>query len=331
MNSKEDEPAIFEYDIVFSAPPLFGSRSEFEMRFEEVMSLVKPDLVIPCRDEDVAFLAGLAEERPVLRDRLLCGANAVAGSMLDKGQSWTFSQTHGLPFAPVVAADADTTLVEAFIQQHGFPVIAKPRRGFASQGVRLVLGHEQLDALLGKPDLILQQFLGDPRPVKKYMAGIQKEGIPLFHSFEETKTSVQGCIGPDGTVGGVFVTQNMMRQGKSECVEISEDSAALFEGTRWVAKLAELGWKGPINIQCQRDADGKLMIYEYNGRFTGATSARVLLGFDEVGITLKMWLGDQFPASGISSLNRVVVRAPMSRPVEVEKVNLLHAAGYWRP
>ena len=71
MNSKEDEPAIFEYDIVFSAPPLVASSSEFEHRFEEVMSLVKPDLVIPCRDEDVAFLAELAEKRPALSDRLL--------------------------------------------------------------------------------------------------------------------------------------------------------------------------------------------------------------------------------------------------------------------
>jgi hypothetical protein len=55
--------------------------------------------------------------------------------------------------------------------------------------------------------------------------------------------------------------------------------------------LAAQGWRGPMNIQCQPDASGRLMIHEFNARFTGATAARHLLGHDEVGIALASFIG----------------------------------------
>lgn len=330
MNSIDDEPAIFDYDTVFFAPSLVDARKEFEQRFEEVLSIVNPDLVIPCRDEDVVFISGLAEKRPDLCARLLCGSLDIAVSMLDKWLSWEFSKTHDLPFAPCISTNTDSNLIHDFMKRYGLPMIAKPRTGFASKGVKLLFKESQLDALIGRPDYILQKYLGDPSKVREYLCEVEKEGMPLFHSLEETKISVQGCIGPNGEIGGVLVTRHVMREGKSERVELCEDDSIEQQGLQWITKIAAAGWKGALNIQCQRDQEGNLSIYEYNGRFTGATSGRILLGFDEVGITLGLWLGNHFPESGITAGNNTVVRTPLSRVVDLLKVNQIRQQGYWQ-
>lgn len=329
MNSKDDEPAIFDYDTVFFAPSLVESRRNFEKRFDEVLAIVNPDLIIPCRDEDVAFIAELTEKRPELRARLLCGSLDIAIAMLDKWLSWEFSQAHDLPFAPCISTNADIKLIRNFMKRYGLPMIAKPRTGFASKGVKLLFKESQLDTLVGRPDYILQQYLGNPSLVHEYVHQLEKEGMPLFHSVEETKISVQGCIGPNGEIGGVLVTQHVMRQGKSECVELCDDDDAVLQGFQWITTIAAAGWKGSLNIQCQRDQNGNLFIYEYNGRFTGATSGRILLGFDEVGITLGLWLGNKFPQSGIATGNTTVVRTPVSRVVDLHKVSQIRQQGYW--
>jgi hypothetical protein len=330
INCIDDEPAIFDYDSVFLAPSLVEARKKFEERFDEVLSIVNPDLIVPCRDEDVVFISELAKKRPDLQPRLLCGSLEIAVSMLDKWLSWEFSNTHGLPFVPTIPTNTDINSIHVFWETYGLPMLAKPRTGFASRGVKLLFKKSQLDALVGRPDYILQQYLGDQGIVHEYLHHVEKEGMLLFHSLEEIKISVQGCIGPKGEVGGILVTQHVMRQGKSERIELCEDDMVLQQGFQWVEKIAAAGWRGPINIQCQRNQVGKLSIYEYNGRFTGATSGRTLLGFDEVGITLGLWLGKQFPQSGINKGNQTVVRTPVSRVVDLTKVKKLRLQGYWQ-
>jgi len=329
MNSKADEPAIFDYDETYLAPPLVDNKEAFQTFFEDILVRVKPDVVIPCRDEDVAFLAEMASQRPELRHQLLCGDIDIARSMLDKASSWTFSKAHGLPFAAVIETNANIKEIHAFVAEHGLPILAKPRKGFASQGVRILSEQVQLEALIGRDDYILQRYLGDPAIVAEYSSQLVQQGIPLFHTFEETKISVQGCIGPNGELGGVFVTENIMQQGKSAFVSTSNDAIASTLASEWVATFANAGWRGPINIQCQRDQDGNIAIYEYNGRFTGATSARILLGFDEVGITLGLWLGDTFPKSGIDASNNAVVRTPVSRAVDTNRIQTLEKHQFW--
>jgi hypothetical protein len=43
--------------------------------------------------------------------------------------------------------------------------------------------------------------------------------------------------------------------------------------------------------------EGDYAIYEYNGRYTGATGARQLLGYDEVGMGLEHFGGIRLPES----------------------------------
>lgn len=330
-NSRADEPTLFDFDGAFLTPSVATDPDAFDQRFDTILSKTKPDLVIPCRDDDVAFIAARADRVTSESHRYLCGASEIAAALLDKWESWRFSDLHGLPFAPTIRADSAPGELMAFVRAHSFPLIAKPIKGFASRGVVLILNQGQLDRLTGRKDCIVQAYLGDPDRVQSYAASVTNDGVPLFHTFEEVKHSIQGCISPEGKVSGLMVSRNLMRFGRSERVEIETAAEFLAEGTKWVTAFADAGWRGPVNIQCQRGRDGKLAIYEYNGRFTGATSARSLLGFDEVGMVMRDWLGYELRPVPAQSGTLTVIRSMTSRALDLDKVAKLTQLLEWRP
>lgn len=331
VNSIATEPSLFDFDEAYLSGNLRDDPEKFRQRFMEVLAAVDPHLVIPCRDDDVAFLARLGESLPQESARFLCGASRPAEAMLDKESSWSFSRRHGLPYAPTMSTEAAAASVAGFADEHGFPLLAKPRQGFASHGVFLVLDQAQLDRAIGRPGYVLQKYVGDAAPVLSYARNVVTEGVPLFHTFETIKLSIQAFIAPDGLTAGVFATRNTMRQGRSERVVKDDDPELAALGARCARVFSELGWRGPLNIQCQRTPTGDLTIYEYNGRFTGATAARYLMGYDEIGIALRTFCGLCMGTSqsGTGHPRVEVVRLQCSRSADPAQVMRLMQDGYW--
>ena len=327
-SSVPNEAAVFDFDAVYLAPETRRQPEAFAARFGEVLANYQPDLVIPCRDDDVVFLAEQRLRAPALARRFLCGDAAVAAAMFDKLESARFSALHGLPFAPTLGANADYDAARRFAAEHGFPLISKPRRGFASHGVRLILDARQLQKACAQTDHVLQKYVGDADKVRQLAEEIASRGIALFHTLEETKLSIQASISPDGQVTQVFAFDNVMRLGRSESVRIVDDAHLVATGTKWAAAFARAGWRGPLNIQGHRGAGGALTIFEYNGRFTGSTAARALLGFDEVGVALRDWLGLVLaPAGPVPA--REVIMYPKGRALEPANAERLLREGYW--
>ncbi len=327
-NSVADDPFVFEFDRVYLVPEVRAQPLAHAARFADVVEHFEPDLVVPCRDDDVSFLADWRASHPSLAHRLLCGDAAVASAMLDKMESSRFSAAHGLPFVPTLAVDGDVDAAMRFAAVHGWPLIAKPRRGFASRGVRLVLDEHQLRRVCGQADTVVQRYVGDAGAVRRAADDISEYGLPLFFTLEDTKLSLQACIGPHGEVTAAFASGNVMRMGRSERVHVVDDAALTELARRWAGVFAQAGWRGPLNIQCQRDQCGAVAIYEYNGRFTGATAARQRLGFDEVGYVMCDWLG--FAAASTSgNPAREVLRYLVGRPRRAEDARRLLDHRYW--
>ncbi|NWG73399.1 MAG: hypothetical protein HXY24_02115 [Rubrivivax sp.] len=252
----------------------------------------------------------------------------MASAMLDKLQSAHFSAAHGLPFVPTLEADGDVDRARRFAATHGWPLIAKPRRGFASRGVRLLFTDHQLERACATPDTVIQKYVGDGAAVRRMADDMAERGLPLFFTTEETKLSLQACIGPDGAVTAAFASGNVMRMGRSEAVQLVDDAALVEFAARWAQVFAQAGWRGPLNIQCQRDSDGAVAIYEYNGRFTGATAARQLLGFDEVRCVLRDWLGCDAGGPTFAPA-REVLRYLVGRPRRDDDARRLLRDGCW--
>lgn len=314
LNSVPEEPSLFEFDEVYLSPELGSQESDFLEFFSKLISDIQPDFVIPCRDEDVYFLAKWkANNDQLTPNSILSGSIPVAESFLDKWKSYKLSESLGLPFAKTISSEDEEPSILNFAMAVGYPLIAKPKMGFASRGVFLITEENQLRAFIGLKNYIIQEYLGSPTKIADYLEGIKIQGIPLFHSFEETKISVQASIGPNGQLGGYVVTTHLMKQGVSTQIKRCLDESILYQAQNWIHSLIKAGWVGPLNIQCQLDQNQKLVIYEFNGRFTGATSARYFLGYDELGILLQLWKGIDvkfdFGNVPISSVKRV----PMSK------------------
>ena len=324
------EPAIFDADAVYLVPPTAAEPDAFERRLIDIIARESIDLVIPCRDDDVAFLASLRDRRPDLASRLLCGSATAARVIADKWLSAEFCARNGLPFAPSIAEGGSDERAQ-FARRHGYPLVAKPRRGYASQDVYLISNDAQFGRVLAREGWIVQKYLGDPRTVAEYLAGLEIHGVPLYHTFQGLKHSIQALIAPDGSVTHVICTRNAMVMRRSKRVEADREPVSLEIGAQCGRAFAAAGWRGPLNIQCQRAADGALFIHEFNGRFTGATVDRWLLGFDEVGPAIECFTGVRIDVDTASAPAAIeVFESLVARGVDSRDVETLNRDGVWR-
>jgi hypothetical protein len=157
--------------------------------------------------------------------------------------------------------------------------------------VLLLSNLEQLQAALTEHDILLQRYIGRGEILETFLTNARQHGQPLFYSLEQSKYSIQTYIDRDGSVEPLCFTLNRMEQGLSRSVERIENERLRIVGEDWALALAEAGWRGPLNIQCQQDKDGGFVAFELNGRFTGATAARYCLGHDELSYLLWDRLG----------------------------------------
>ena len=78
-----------------------------------------------------------------------------------------------------------------------------------------------------------------------------------------------------------------MKNGISFEVSRNYDSSLESLARDCSQKFHQIGVRGPLNIQLQRSQEGGFKIFEFNCRFTGATSARFLLGYNELDLLLR--------------------------------------------
>jgi carbamoyl-phosphate synthase large subunit len=329
-SSVVDEPALFDFDAVYRVPVTAADPAGFETRLLAILAGEAIDLVIPCRDDDVVFLAGLRDRRPELAPRLLCGSSEAALAISDKWLGYSFCRRHGLPFVETLCR-ASAGDREAFIRAGGLPCIAKPRRGFASRDVRLLWTAAQLEAALADPQCVVQRFIGEPGVVAGYLDRIQEQGLPLTHTFKTWKHSIQVLVGPEGGTVHVIATRNRLDMPRAKEVTADPEPASRELGERCAAAFSAAGWRGPLNIQCQKAPDGALAIHEFNGRFTGATAVRWRLGFDEVGAAIAAFTGRPVDAApGAQPPASIALEGLASRAADPADVAALAREGSWR-
>jgi carbamoyl-phosphate synthase large subunit len=303
---------------------------DFAPRLLEIIASERIDLVVPCRDDDVLMLAALRERRPDLANRVLAGSVDAARAICDKADGYAFSARHDLPFAPTLV-DAGPDARAAFVREHGFPLIVKPRRGYASLGVYLVWNGRQLEHAFARTGTVAQKLLGDPHVLARFLDAVEREGMPLFHTFQGLRHSIQVLIAPDGSLADVMCMLLQSDRRRSKKVMRDPEPAARDIGERCGAAFAAAGWRGPLNIQCQKDGNGRLLIHEYNGRFTGATLVRWHLGFDEVGMTIAAFTGRGIGAAPFTpaSASREIFETVEARWANPGDVAILARDGVW--
>ncbi len=166
-----------------------------------------------------------------------------------------------------------------------FPLIAKPRKGFASKGIEIILSEDDFYRIT--QDHIIQELAiprqGDPFR-ESYLAQISKGINP-----QTSEISVQVVTDRKGDVIGKMASYNKLKNGVPIEIIPYESDYVWSEINKLIPTLKELGHKGPLNIQGRWTDDG-LKIFEMNARFTGITGLRAIMGFNEVESCIKEWL-----------------------------------------
>ncbi|MEM1337335.1 MAG: hypothetical protein AAF634_09200 [Bacteroidota bacterium] len=288
-NASADAP-LYDCDKIYLTPLSELPPSDYADELSKIIAQEAPDLVIPGRDIDIIVLALLKERFPDISDRFVVGVADLAQLMEDKWLSYAFAKKAGLPFAETMIYDWKNNKndIISFAKKHGFPLIAKPRKGFASKAVSFIVNQDQLSKIPSDGNMIIQEYLGDGSKIIAFHKLINQNGLPLFYSLEELKYSMQMYVGKSGSLMGSIVTKHAMKNGVSVAVHIYENHGLDELIETYYNGFAKNGWYGPINVQLQRsNKTGELRAYEFNGRFTGATAGRYILGYDEVGFALE--------------------------------------------
>jgi carbamoyl-phosphate synthase large subunit len=324
-NSVADAAGNFSADVTYLVPPA-ASETAYVTAIQRLIDEEKPDLVIPSRDDDILVLARM-KERLGSRSPLLVGSIAAAEIMNDKKKSAEFAGRHGLPFAPTVDALRDA---QPIIEQYGFPLIGKPRCGNGARGVTILCSEAELArAFARRPDLVVQPFFDLPPEAPQLLASFDA-GLPFFFSFpERSQYALELFIGPDGVCSEPWACRNTQIGGRSVRSERVHDHHLISLGEQYGQAMKQEGWMGPINIQTKRTSEQTFVAFEMNGRFSGGTAARTLMGFDLVGMAIRGFVpSSDFPAP-TTEPTELVEKALTTSPLPTASQEELERTGRW--
>jgi hypothetical protein len=324
-NSEAEAVNNYLCDDVRRVPPTLASEA-FRATLAAIGKVEAPDLWIPTRDEDVIALAHLAAE-VVLPGRALVGSVAAAEIIGDKWASACLAAERGLAVAPT-ANTLDAALELAAI--HGFPLIGKPCRGYGSRGTRFVFDREQLARLFAEGDFVAQVLISPAAGWRERLPDFSA-GCPLWFSYVDPGQYASQWLVWGDRVIEVGATLNTMVCGRPERSVRVDDPALSETAGAYAAALATLGWQGPLNVQCRRDAQGRYHMFELAGRFAGGLGGRECLGIEETRIVLDAVFPGEFPARGAGdALPCVAIKASRTLGLKADAMQDFERHGRWR-
>ena len=177
-NSEAETPHLFHCDQAHLLPSI--THPDYPMAFEHLLTQRTPDIILPGRDDDVVFLAQFRAQHPEWAHAIPCGQADIARIIHDKYTCFQLAQTQGLPFAhSFLYTHPPHETLETFLAQVSFPLLAKPRQGFGSQGILFIENREHLERLGSTQELLLQEYLEPPETLTPYFEQYH-QGMPLF-------------------------------------------------------------------------------------------------------------------------------------------------------
>mgnify|MGYP002631146320 CR=1 FL=1 len=226
-----------------------------------------PWLIKVCKDEKVDVVLSGAE--PVLHI-LSIHKNEIEGQTQafclvsdpvtfqigdDKLRTCQWLDSQGLR-TPRYADASDQQAVSTLIEECGYPLIAKPRKGGGAHGIFSVQKVEDAILAADKGGYLLQEYVGTED--EEYTVGC----------FCDRHQNIRGSI----------VMKRDLLAGTTFRAVIGDFPEMRQEAESITAALAPMG---PCNIQMRLDKYGPVC-FEINARFSGTTPMRAHFGFNEV-------------------------------------------------
>lgn len=327
-NSVADAANNFRCDSMHLVSPA----AELENFTADLVRLIKqeqPGIIIPGRDDDIEIVASIREQYFPDSQSFLCGSVGFASIMADKVKSSAFAQAHQLPFAASLETGLENSrdCAQQLVEEYGFPLIAKPKRGYGSLGIWVVCDDGQLDEVCKLDDYALQPLIGHDRAIHLETT----YGLPFVWAVPENSLyAAQVLIDRQGKIISSLGFVSTMVMGKCERISKVDDPELTQAAHDFAEQAIACGWRGPFNIQFKKDPDHGYQAIEMNGRFSGGTSARRHLGLDEVRLLLNEWAGEEIiPDDPELLVTRTVARSLTDFPIPAQHAETLETRRTW--
>ena len=327
-NSEAFCAGVFDCESAWLTPPV-SDRAAFEARLIEIVESEGPALILPGRDDDLPVLAAMHARLAELSAFALVGSPKAVDICGDKYHTATVLRAARLPFAETAASREE---IEALLASCGFPLFAKPRRGYGSRGLRVLFDRGDIEAVLAcGAEMVVQEFLV-PRSWNKTHAEVTRadtERDVMFHLEDDFVAQV--LLGRDGQVLGVIMTRFSHADGVSMNVEVLDEPSLEAAARECAELLGRHGLIGPCEVTGRLLADGDWRIFEVNARFTGHTVMRVAFGFNEVEAAWRHFVeGEETPGCLTFDRNVVACRYMTETFVRKDDLDELRQHGKWR-
>jgi hypothetical protein len=280
-NSEPGAVNNFRMDVCYLAPKAVERAAAFRL-LDDLVQRHAPDLIVPTRDDDVVLLAHWAAGRTDAR--ALVGSAAMAEVIRDKWSSCAWAHKNGLPFA---RSAIDAAGVARLREAVGLPLIAKPRDGFGSNGVRMLLSDEHVRAALAAGGQIVQEPLDPPRVLTP---DDLQGGMPLWFAPTQPGSALALVLLNDSGCRFVAAWQSSHIRGAAVDTRLLQDAALERLAMDYGEVARRDGWRGLFSLQARPNAAGQPVPIELAGRFMGGTNALHRLGIPVAAIVLREFI-----------------------------------------
>ncbi len=192
----------------------------------------------------------------------------VSDICFDKYRTVSFSMEYGFD-APQTYLDLAQALQAIDEGQLAFPVVVKPRRGFASQNLFWARNGSELEVFFHYASNML---------IQEAVAG-QEYHLDIL-------TDLEGQV-----VAVVPKRKVAMRAGETDQAQVCDTPELMDWGLRLGTALGDLGHVGPLDVDVFVDG-GRIVILEMNPRFGGGYPASHLAAADFPALILNMVRGE---------------------------------------
>lgn len=245
----------------------FASDPKYFERVEQIIAEEKIDIILVGTDTELPLFA---ERKVQLEEKfgvkVVVSSTEVIEITNDKWLTAEFLRKNNFPF-PLSALTTDAAQIENLKMKGNFPFIAKPVDGARSKGIEIVNNESDLERICSyNNNLVVQELLGD-----------------------EHGEYTTGCLVVGGKCVAITSLVRDLRDGNTwRAYRYGEEN---FDDT--IALIAEaLQVEGPANFQ-YRIREGKPVVFEINGRFSGTTPLRMMFGFNEVEALVEYYLNNK--------------------------------------
>lgn len=234
-----------------------------ENYYDHLKCLVKKykiDLLIPSIEIDVYSWNSHRQEIESMECKVLLNSESLIDACQDK---WMFYQ--------LLASQCPQYAIPTTLQYDGstaYPLLLKPRRGYASQGIVRVATSEELKEYTDDigSHLMIQPMIGDAE---------HEYTVSAFFDKASTLCAYNA------------LRRSLSKQGFTETAETTEVDGIVSALTDIAAVFKPVG---PTNFQFRIDKDGSLKLLEVNPRISSATSIRTAFGYNESAMSIRYFL-----------------------------------------